>query len=432
LLPHNGQVFLPSAKEKLHMYPDLSYLFHDVFGSAADNWTSIFKTFGVFLVIAFLVAAWLLYLELKRKAAEGVFQPVKEKHLSGLPAAPAELISNGLIGFLIGFKGFLVAADFATFQRDPAGTIFSAKGNFVAGLVLAAVFAGWQWWEKNRKKLPKPREEVVQVYPHDRVGEITMMAAIGGILGAKIFAIFESTRTLKGFFEDPLGTFFSGSGLAIYGGLIGGFLAVLWFLRKHKISFWQVADAVAPALMIAYGVGRIGCQLTGDGDWGIEAGAMPSWWFLPEWMWSFEYPRNVNNSGVLMNGCNAELYKELFSESMSIEEKCMQVCGFRYCHQLDPGVFPTPFYETILAFIIGGILWILRKRIRVAGVLFFIYLIFNGFERFWIEKIRVNDKIDFGFMEATQAEIIAVLLFLIGIAGVVLLSRKQTKNLRSS
>lgn len=400
------------------MYPDLSYLFHDLFGTQTDNWLSIFKTFGFLLVLAILTAAWFLYIELKRKAVEGVFQPQKAKLIVGSPATTGELISNGVFGFLLGFKGGYLFSHFPEFQADPAGVLLSAKGNWILGIALAALFAGWKYWERQKQKLPKPVEKIVDIFPHDKVGDITVVAALSGILGAKIFAIFEDTESLSAFFRDPVSTFFSGSGLAIYGGLIGGYLGVSWYLRKLKIPFLEFVDAVAPALIIAYGVGRIGCQLSGDGDWGITAAAQPSWWFLPDWMWAYDYPQNVNNSGVTISGlCDNDCWQQVFGQNMSVEEKCAQCCGVRYCHQLDAPVYPTPFYETIMAFIIGGILWVLRKRLKITGMLFFVYVFFVGIERFFIEKIRVNPDIDLGFAQATQAEIISVIMMLLGIAG---------------
>ena len=102
----------------------------------------------------------------------------------------------------------------------------------------------------------------------------------------------------------------------------------------------------------------------------------------------------------------------------------MADCAFKYCHYLSPPVYPTPLYESFFAFTIAGILWSLRKRLPVPGMLFFVYLILNGFERFWIEKIRVNTPYNIGGIEATQAEIIAVLLFAIGITGLAMLWRR--------
>jgi prolipoprotein diacylglyceryl transferase len=381
------------------MYPDLSYLFHDLLGTEPDNWTSVFKTFGMMLVLSILTAALLFYIELKRKAGEGFYQPEKMKVVSGQPATPWEIASNAVFGFLVGFKFVYVFQHFDEFKQDAAAVLLSGKGNWMAGIALAAVFAAMRWWEKKRQALPKPKEELVNVFPHDRIGDLTITAAITGIIGAKIFSILEEP---SGFFADPIGTFFSGSGLAIYGGLIGGYLGVTWYLRKHKIPFWPTADAIAPALIVAYGVGRIGCQLSGDGDWGIVAAPQPGWWFLPDWLWAHDYPMNVNKEGIPIEGCQ-----------------------WLYCNRLSEPVYPTPLYEVIASFLIGGILWALRKRLRTPGMLFFIYLILNGFERFWIEKIRVNVRYEWLPFQPTQAEIIALALFLIGVAGVVWLQRRK-------
>lgn len=383
------------------MYPDLSYLFHDIFGTQPDNWTSVFKTFGVMLVLSILSAALFFYWELKRKADEGIYQPTVVKTMVGEPASVWEIASNALFGFLLGFKGFYIATNFAAFQQDAAAVLLSAKGNFLAGLVGAAIFGFARWREKKKEQLPKPEEVKRLVYPHDRIGDLTIIAAITGILGAKVFAILEEP---SGFLDDPLGTFFSGSGLAIYGGLICGYLGVTWYLRKHKIPFWPTADAIAPALIIAYGVGRIGCQLAGDGDWGIAAAPQPSWWFLPDWLWAYDYPHNVNKVGIAIEGCQ-----------------------WLHCTHLANPVYPTPLYEIVMALGIGAFLWAIRKRVKVPGVLFFIYLILNGFERFWIEKIRVNATYDIAGFHPTQAEIIATALFIVGIVGVIWRRRTYAK-----
>jgi prolipoprotein diacylglyceryl transferase len=380
------------------MYPDLSYFFHDIFGTQPDNWTSIFKTFGLFLVLAILSAAWMLYMELKRKAGEGKFTAEKIKTTIGSPATPWEIISNGIFGFILGWKVSYIAKNFEEFQIDPAALAFSSKGNLIIGIVVGLAFAAFRYWEKEKDKLTPPKVVTENVFPHDRIGDITIIAAITGIAGAKIFALIEDLPT---FFADPIGTFFSGSGLAIYGGLIGGTIGVMIYLKKHNIAPIHVMDAVAPALMISYGVGRMGCQFSGDGDWGIVAAAMPDSWFLPEWMWSYTYPHNVNNDGVKIADC-----------------------AWRYCAELPEGVYPTPIYEIFMSFVIGGFLWAIRKRLLIPGMLFFIYLMFNGIERFIIEGIRVNDRYPYLGLDFSQAQWIAVILFLIGLIGCVVVWQK--------
>jgi len=380
------------------MYPDLSYLFHDLFGTARDNWISIFKTFGLMLVLAILSSAYLLYIELKRRAADGQYKGKKVKFIVGKPASAMEIASNALLGFVLGYKLLYIFQDFEAFKADAAGVILSLTGNMLGGVLGAIAFGAYKWWEGNRQKLPKPKEKITTIYPHDRIGDITIVAAITGLLGAKIFAIIEDLPT---FFADPIGVFFSGSGLAIYGGLVGGFLGVTYYLRRHDIPFWPTADAVAPALIMGYAVGRVGCQLSGDGDWGIVAAEQPDWWFLPDWLWSYDYPNNVINEGVPIEGCVGD-----------------------YCRHLAEGVYPTPLYEIIMSVIIFAILWAFRKRLQpYTGAIFFLYLILNGIERFIIEEIRVNIQYDFLF-NWTQAQIVAVAFMLIGAAGMFLRWRR--------
>lgn len=411
------------------MYPNLSYLFHDLFGTAQDNWLSIFQTFGVCLMLAILSAAFFFRLGLKRFADMGIFKPSKVKVLEGLPASPGELISNAIFGFVFGFKGWHIVQNFSAFKTNAADVLLSSAGNWPAGIAMAALFAGLFWWDKKRKAYPKPIETIQDVYPHDRIADLTMVAAVTGIIGAKLFAILEEPA---GFMSDPIGTFFSGSGLTIYGGLICGFLGVVWYLRKHNIPVLHTLDALAIAYVIAYGVGRIGCQMAGDGDWGIVAGPQPDWWFLPDWMWSYDYPNNVNNAnyfggrdyslGGFVEGCNPELFNTTPGE---VEDRCKAACGIRYCHELTEKVYPTPFYETIASFAIAGFLYFIRPKLKTAGMLFFTYLIFNGLQRFFIEKIRVNVQYDWLPGSPTQAEIISVLLVIVGIAGVFWLRRKR-------
>jgi prolipoprotein diacylglyceryltransferase len=162
--------------------------------------------------------------------------------------------------------------------------------------------------------------------------------------------------------------------------------------------------------MLAYGTGRVGCQLSGDGCWGVvNTAPKPDWLsFLPDWMWSFNYPHNVINEGVPIPSCSGD-----------------------HCYILDQPVFPTPFYETTIAVIFFAVLWMLRLRISIPGVLFGIYLMMNGTERFFVEKIRINIRYDLLGMQVTQAELLAVGLFLTGLAFIIIFTRKhKLKNQR--
>jgi len=394
------------------MFPDLSYILHYLFGTQPDNAFSIVKTFGLLLVAALLTGAYILFLELRRKEKEGVLKPVKETVIEGEPPKTWDIISNVLLGFFLGFKFLYISQNFPEFKLDPAAIVLSLKGNWIGGLLGGLLFGGLKYWEQKKAQLPKPKKTVVDVYPHERIGEVTIIAAIAGVIGAKIFAMVEDLDLVFSgqlSVSDFIAQFFSGSGLAIYGGLIVAFTACYIYLKRKNIPPIHVMDGVAPALMVAYGVGRLGCHFSGDGDWGI-VNNMPRpemLAFLPDWLWAYDYPNNVLQQGIPIEGCT-----------------------FRYCNKLPEPVWPTSPYETIISFTLGGILWMLRKRIKILGLLFCIYLIFNGFERFWIEKIRVNERYDILGFTSTQAEFIAVCMMLLGVIGAIVLivRHRQAQN----
>ena len=120
---------------------------------------------------------------------------------------------------MLGLKAPYVYQNFDAFKEDPAAILLSGKGNFALGILVGLVFAAFKFWEMHRKKLDKPITKKIQVSPHERIIDITVIAAISGVIGAKLFAVIESTENFKAFLSDPLGQLLSGSGLAIYGQL---------------------------------------------------------------------------------------------------------------------------------------------------------------------------------------------------------------------
>ena len=382
------------------MYPNLSYLLHDLFGTSRDNGFSIIQTFGLFLALAFFTAAYVLYLEIKRKEKEGLLHPVKTSEIIGGGAKMTDLLLNGLFGLIVGMKLPSIITDFDAFKEDAAGFIFSGQGNVGLGLLGLIVFAGYTYWQGQKSKLNKPKTVTKLVYPHQRVGDITVIAAIFGLLGARLFSILEN---LDAFWDDPIGQLFSGSGLTIYGGLILAFIANYIYVSRHKIAPIHIMDAIGPALILSYAVGRLGCQLSGDGDWGIiNELAKPSWFIFPDWAWAYDYPHNVLNEGVAIDGCTD-----------------------RYCRRLAPAVFPTPVYEIFGSVLIFLILWVLRNKVKFTGFIFFLYASLMSVERFLIEFIRVNPRYDFLGMQLSQAQIISIGVFIAGIVGMIYWYRRS-------
>ncbi|WP_348696848.1 prolipoprotein diacylglyceryl transferase family protein [Duganella fentianensis] len=218
--------------------------------------------------------------------------------------------------------------------------------------------------------------------PQEVVSDFIIVVLIAGVLGARLFHILDH---LEQFFADPLGMLLTRSGLSIFGGLIFGTFAGMLCARRWRLPITPLLDAAAPALMLGYAIGRIGCQISGDGDWGIAANMAlkPDW--LPSWLWAQTYDNNI--------------YGELIAA---------------------PGVYPTPMYETAMALLCFAVLWVARRHPFRIGWLFSLYLLLAGAERLLIEQIRVNPVINLGSLHATQAELIASTLIALGLLGLLI------------
>jgi prolipoprotein diacylglyceryl transferase len=369
------------------MYPNLYYLVQDLFGVKL-NALKLINSFGFFVALAFVASGYVLYSELKRKEALGEFIAIEETYTIGAPASLMELASSFFFGFLFGFK-IIGAFVIENALNNTQAFILSLQGSWLAGFIMGAIMTFLKWKEKDKVKLPSPETKPYLVWPHDRVGDVVLQAALWGFLGAKIFHNLEN---LDDFAKDPIGSLISFSGLTFYGGLIVATIAIIIYIRKYKIRVIHFADAMAPTMLFAYAAGRIGCHMSGDGDWGIPNFSPKPFAWLPDWMWAYTYPHNVVNEGKPIAGCIGN-----------------------YCNELPVPVFPTTFYEIIGTFILFGIMWSFRKKITQPGILTGVYLIFAGGERFLIEKIRVNNKIHALPFEPTQAELISIFLILGGI-----------------
>lgn len=386
------------------MYPNLYYLIDDFFGVKL-NGLRLVNSFGFFVAIAFVASGFVLYNELKRKESIGEFTPTEESIIIGAPASMSELLTSFFFGFLFGYK-IIGAFTIADALNNTQAFILSLQGNIGAGILVGGIMVYLKWKEKDKDKLAKPETRKLLLWPHDRVGDIVLQAALWGFLGAKIFHNLENLDELM---LDPWGSLISFSGLTFYGGLISATIAIIVFIRKYNMRVIHFADAMAPTMLFAYAAGRIGCHISGDGDWGIpNLNPKPFTW-LPDWFWSYQYPHNVVNAGVPIPGCVGN-----------------------YCNQLPEGVYPTTFYEVIIMFLLFFIVWMVRKKITQPGIITGIYFIFAGGERFFIEKIRVNNKYTFLPFQPTQAELISVILIILGIVFLVKSKSWFPKNIQKS
>jgi phosphatidylglycerol:prolipoprotein diacylglycerol transferase len=195
--------------------------------------------------------------------------------------------------------------------------------------------------------------------PRDWAYEIVFSALVGGLVGARLDYIAQNYDKVS---NDLLGNLFSGSGLVWIGGLVGGALGVvIWAWRRGFLGV-ALLDLCAVPLAVGYAIGRIGCQLSGDGDYGTGSG-------LP---WAMSYPRGTVPTTTK--------------------------------------VHPTPVYETLAMGIVALVLWRLRDRLR-PGLLFALYLVLAGAERLLVEFIRRNDEAALGL---TLPQLISVGMILAG------------------
>ncbi len=250
------------------------------------------------------------------------------------------------------------------------GFEFNPVINSYGFMLMMAFYTCYYFLNKDLKRLG---------YDSNLSGDIVFAAAVGGILGSKIYYLIENFDRV---IADPTGMIFSGAGLVFLGGLMGGTLGVTFVINKNNLSWITFADIVAPLLILGYAIGRIGCLLVGD-DYGLPA-------HLP---WGIEFP----------NGLPPSTYSifQTYYPWVNLDN-------------FEPGVLsvhPTPIYETIIGGLIFYYLYQKRTSVTIVGSLFFTYLILAGTERFIVEFLRVNEKY---FIGLSGAQVISILMITIG------------------
>ncbi|MDP6908210.1 MAG: prolipoprotein diacylglyceryl transferase, partial [Flavobacteriales bacterium] len=273
------------------MYPTLYDLVLDLLGISIPPFKLV-QSYGMMVALGFVAGSICLTLELKRKEKLGQLTSIVKKVWKGKKSSITDKIVSGIVGFVLGFKFLALVLEFDTAVQNPQDFILSSEGSLLGGILGAAISVGFRIWEDRKIKLPEPKEVELNVHPYEQVGTITIIAAVAGILGAKLFHNLENLDDL---IADPVGALLSFSGLSFFGGLICATVLIVWFSRKNNIKTLHLMDAAMPGLALAYGIGRMGCQIAGDGDWGIPNDApMPEWLsFMPEWVWKYNYPNNV-------------------------------------------------------------------------------------------------------------------------------------------
>jgi phosphatidylglycerol:prolipoprotein diacylglycerol transferase len=222
----------------------------------------------------------------------------------------------------------------------------------------------------------------------DKVWDLVFMAVIGGILGAKIYYVLLNYPRLV---QDPTGLIFSRGGMVWYGGFLLAAALVIWEIRRSKLPIGPMADMAAPALAIAYAVGRVGCFLVGD-DWGRPTD-------LP---WGVRFPEGAPPTRV-------DVIESQFG--ITVDPELIARFG-----EIVP-VHPTQLYEVALSTLIFFLLWRLRRTVRPDGWLFLLWLMLAGAERFLVEFWRAKDDRFFGVLTLAQFVSLALIAFAFWYSG---------------
>jgi phosphatidylglycerol---prolipoprotein diacylglyceryl transferase len=213
---------------------------------------------------------------------------------------------------------------------------------------------------------------------------ITLVGLLAGVAGSKMLYLIENWSA---FISSPAEMIFNPGGLTFYGGFLLASFSIYLYGKSKGISFFTIGDAIAPGLMLGYGIARLGCHLSGDGDYGFPT-------TLP---WGTDYSKGTYPPS------------QAFRDFPEITRQFPGgiVPNNIPCH-------PTPVYELIICALMCWFLWRKRKVIAPVGKLFTMYLILAGIERFAIEFLRPNPRFILGLSEA---QLIALVLVAAGLFG---------------
>jgi phosphatidylglycerol:prolipoprotein diacylglycerol transferase len=367
--------------------PDFDYRFLPVY------------SYGFWVAMGFFAASTLATMEMRRREKLGLLKGVEEEITVGEGPSIAELLIYFAVAFVICFKVFgvikfqgVLSLGYLTLEGYLKTWNF---GSWIAGFFGGGLAAGTYYYQRRKEQLPSPVRQKTTIFPSDNVGDLVIIAALLGVSGANFFNYLENPDDYANFWNDPIGSMFSG--LSVYGGLIFAGLGFAAYAYWKKFNLLHFFDSVAPGFILANGIGRLGCQTSGDGDWGIaNLHPKPDW--FPQFLWSDTYAYHIIS-------CEPGV------------DRLLPGCAEEHCCELAQAVYPTPIYEFIMCTVIFVILWSLRKKLtNMPGMVMTIFMMLIGMQRYTIEQFRdLSGRNTFlgGFR---QSEIISIVLFVAGAA----------------
>jgi prolipoprotein diacylglyceryl transferase len=319
-------------------------------------------SYGLMLATGFMVGSYFL---------------TKELHRRNLNANVTKSFYIVMRWLYFGLMALVVLTAVIEYGADLPSAALTLAGRNPITLAIVAVYVGIGVYITRQINKSSKASDI------DLATAVVLIALVYGVTGTKILFLFEN---FGDFLHRPFEMLTSTSGLSFFGGPVLVIIVLVIFLRREHLPFLGVADSAAPSLLVAYGIGRLGCHFAGDGCYGFPTS-------LP---WGTDYSKGVVPPSIALSQF-PEIVKQY------------------------PGgipdtipLHPTPVYEFLACAILFVVLWSFRKSIKIEGRVFMLYLIFAGTERFFVEFLRLNPRVLFGL---SGFQIFAFFMIIIGIIG---------------
>jgi phosphatidylglycerol:prolipoprotein diacylglycerol transferase len=397
----------------LRCYPKVTDFLFELVGRNPDfdyRFLPIYS-YGFWVAMGFFAASTLATAEMRRREKLGLLKGVEEEITVGEGPSMAELLIYFAIAFVICFKVFgiikfqgVLSLGYLTL----AGYLQTWNfGSWIGGIIGGGLMAGLYFYQRRKEQLPTPVRQKTTVFPSDNMGDLVIIAALLGVSGANFFNYLENPDDYANFWNDPIGSMFSG--LSVYGGLIFaglGFAAYAYWKKFNLLHFFRF--------------GGTGLYI---GQWHWAAG-LPN---LGRWRLGHCQPAP---QARLVSTVFVERYLRLPHHQLRTgSRQAVAGCAEEHCCELAQAVYPTPIYEFIMCTVIFIILWSLRKKLtNMPGMVMTIFMMLIGMQRYTIEQFRdLSGRNTFlgGFR---QSELISIVLFIIGAVLTAYLYRRYKKT----